>query len=160
MFADVALSIPHSTFEDELQKVKEKSGVELDVELSADDLQEVVERYEKVYASRGLEPPYDARRALRAAVASVFRSWGTPRARKYRELNRISGLAGTACTIQSMVYGEKREGRERERERGGGGGRERRGREGKVGEDERKETSTSLVSSLSLFTFVSPSLAP
>jgi len=121
MFADVALSIPHSTFEDELQKVKEKSGVELDVELSADDLQEVVERYEKVYASRGLEPPYDARRALRAAVASVFRSWGTPRARKYRELNRISGLAGTACTIQSMVYGEKREGREREREGGGGG---------------------------------------
>ena len=84
MYGDVVLSIPHATFESELQKVKDKAGAELDVVLTADDLQEVVERYERVYASRGLEPPYDARSALRAAVAAVFRSWGTPRAKKYR----------------------------------------------------------------------------
>ena len=129
MFADVVLSVPHSIFEGELQKVKDRAAVELDVELSSGDLEEVVERYEEVYASRGLELPYDARKALRAAVAAVFRSWGTPRAKKYRELNRITGLAGTACSIQSMVYGtsaerktEKRGRKEKERERARRGG--------------------------------------
>ena len=107
-FADVVLSIPHAPFERELQKVKDDGGAKLDVELSADDLQRVVDAYEGVYAARKLALPYDARRALREAVAAVFRSWEAPRARKYRELNRITGLAGTACTIQSMVYGEKR----------------------------------------------------
>lgn len=105
MFADVVLSVPHSLFEKEMQRVKDKVGAKQDVELSADDLQEVVESYEGIYRARGFEPPYDARRALREAVSAVFRSWETPRARKYRELNRITGLAGTACTIQSMVYG-------------------------------------------------------
>ena len=91
-----------------MQKVKDAVGAKLDVELSAEDLERVVAAYEGVYASRKLPLPYDARRALREAVAAVFRSWETPRAKKYRELNRITGLAGTACTIQSMVYGEWR----------------------------------------------------
>lgn len=90
-----------------MQKVKDAVGAKLDVELSADDLQLVVAAYEKVYEARGLALPYDARKALREAVAAVFRSWEAPRARKYRELNRITGLAGTACTIQSMVYGAR-----------------------------------------------------
>ena len=98
-----------------MQKVKDMCNAKLDVELSTEDLEEVVRRYEGIYAAKGLPLPYDARDALRAAVAAVFRSWETPRARKYRELNRITGLAGTACTIQSMVYGAReREGEERD----------------------------------------------
>ena len=105
MFADVVLNVPHSRFEAQMQRVKEKVGAKQDVELSADDLAEVVSSYERIYLDGGFDLPYDARKALREAVSAVFRSWNTPRAKKYRELNRITGLAGTACSIQSMVYG-------------------------------------------------------
>jgi hypothetical protein len=38
------------------------------------------------------------------------RSWNTPRAIKYREINRITGLRGTAVNIQTMVYGNVNDG--------------------------------------------------
>jgi pyruvate,orthophosphate dikinase len=43
------------------------------------------------------------------AVAEVFRSWDTPRARTYRELNEIPHDLGTAVTVQTMVYGDRDE---------------------------------------------------
>ena len=39
------------------------------------------------------------------AIDAVFRSWNIPRAVKYREINKISGLRGTAVNVQAMVYG-------------------------------------------------------
>lgn len=107
MYGDVVLNIPHARFERELQRVKDAAGVKQDVDLSADDLEEVVKSYESIYKERNFDlPTNDARQALRAAVAAVFRSWETPRAKKYREINRITGLIGTACNIQAMVFGE------------------------------------------------------
>ncbi len=35
----------------------------------------------------------------------VHRSWNSARAIKYREINKITGLRGTAVNIQTMVYG-------------------------------------------------------
>ena len=39
------------------------------------------------------------------AIAAVFESWDNPRAKKYRELNNITGLLGTAVNVQAMVFG-------------------------------------------------------
>ena len=42
---------------------------------------------------------------LKACIQAVFGSWNSPRAIKYREINGITGLLGTACNIQTMVFG-------------------------------------------------------
>jgi pyruvate,orthophosphate dikinase len=51
--------------------------------------------------------PDDAMGQLRLAVAAVFRSWDTPRATTYRELQGIPHDLGTAVTVQAMVFGNR-----------------------------------------------------
>jgi pyruvate,orthophosphate dikinase len=51
--------------------------------------------------------PDDATRQLELAVAAVFSSWDTPRARTYREVHDIPHDLGTAVTVQAMVYGNR-----------------------------------------------------
>ena len=75
-------------------------GVKYDVELDGPDLREVCRRYKAVLAAAGVEVPHDPHEQLRAAICAVFGSWNTPRAVKYREINRIHGLKGTAVNIQ------------------------------------------------------------
>lgn len=105
MFADVVLGVDHKLFDTELAAVKAAKGVKLDVELDADDLKVVVDKYKEVYVKNGIVFPQEPRDQMRMAIEAVFRSWNIPRAVKYRELNCISGLKGTAVNIQSMVYG-------------------------------------------------------
>ncbi|MFW5798109.1 MAG: pyruvate, phosphate dikinase [Planctomycetota bacterium] len=105
MFGDVVLGMEHEHFEEALQKVKDKKGVELDTDLDVDGLAEVVEAYKKVYKKDKKSFPQDARQQLDAAVNAVFGSWNNPRAVRYRELNEIRGLIGTAVNVQSMVFG-------------------------------------------------------
>ena len=38
-------------------------------------------------------------------MRAVFNSWESPRAKKYRSINQIIGLVGTAVNVQSMVFG-------------------------------------------------------
>lgn len=75
-------------------------GVKYDVELEGPDLREVCRRYKSVLVAAGVEVPHDPHEQLRAAICAVFGSWNTPRAVKYREINRIHGLKGTAVNIQ------------------------------------------------------------
>nr|AEL22116.1 pyruvate orthophosphate dikinase [Ulva linza] len=105
MYADVVLGAEHSLFEAELRAVREAAGVKFDVELSEEDLQTVVDRYKAVYKQHGLVIPDDPHEQLRAGISAVFRSWNTPRAVKYREINKVTGLRGTAVNVQAMVYG-------------------------------------------------------
>ena len=71
----------------------------------AADLREVVAAYKKLYTEQGLVIPDDPHEQLRLAIGAVFGSWNTPRAVKYREINRVTGLKGTAVNVQAMVYG-------------------------------------------------------
>lgn len=107
MFGDIVLNIDHAEFEAEIHAVKEARGYKFDVELQADDLKEVVQRYKDVFKKVGKELPIDPLEQLKMSIDAVFRSWHTPRAVKYREINKITGLKGTAVNIQSMVYGNK-----------------------------------------------------
>lgn len=47
----------------------------------------------------------DPKQQLQLAVKAVFDSWDSPRANKYRSINQITGLKGTAVNIQAMVFG-------------------------------------------------------
>ncbi|MDC7223999.1 MAG: pyruvate, phosphate dikinase, partial [Spirochaetales bacterium] len=106
MFGDVVKGIPHDDFERALEDVKESKGVEEDVDLDAKDLQVVVKKYLEVYKKAVKEDfPQDPKKQLWEAIDAVFGSWNNERAIKYRNINKISGLLGTAVNVQSMVFG-------------------------------------------------------
>ncbi|GFP98619.1 pyruvate phosphate dikinase chloroplastic [Phtheirospermum japonicum] len=106
MFGGVVLGIPHSLFEEKLEKMKSEKGVKLDTDLTASDLKELVEEYKGVYLeAKGEKFPSEPKKQLELAVKAVFDSWDSPRAIKYRAINQITGLKGTAVNIQCMVFG-------------------------------------------------------
>lgn len=110
MFGNVVMGVEHDQFEGELEAVKEGRGYRLDTELTAEDLREVVERYIKlVKRVTGRSFPTDAMTQLRLSINAVFSSWNNPRAIRYREMNDIRGLIGTAVNVQVMVFGNSGE---------------------------------------------------
>ena len=106
MFGDVVMGVPHHEFERALQDVKDSQNKTLDTELDSKDLQEVIARYQRIYKRfTGEEFPVDPIDQLFLSINAVFKSWNNERAIKYRQMNDIRGLLGTAVNIQSMVFG-------------------------------------------------------
>lgn len=106
MFADVVMEIPKSKFERVLDQVKEEKGVQFDTDLTADDMQEVVDKFKAIYKeAEGTDFPQDARDQLIEAVTAVFRSWNNERAIIYRNMHGIDHNLGTAVNVQAMVFG-------------------------------------------------------
>jgi pyruvate,orthophosphate dikinase len=66
-------------------------------------------RLEAGFAAAGRRVPDDAAGQLEQAIAAVFSSWDTPRARTYRELHDIRHDLGTAVIVQAMVFGNRDE---------------------------------------------------
>src|SRR6056297_3154861 len=106
MFGCVVMGISHQKFEGAIENIKEEKGVELDTELTAEDLKDLVDRYKAVYRkSTGYMFPSDPKEQLELAINAVFESWNSDRAVKYRKINHITGLLGTGVNVQAMVYG-------------------------------------------------------
>src|SRR5437763_6487524 len=106
MFGDTVMGVDHEHFEHELSAVKSARGAAKDTDLSTDDLKEVVERYKEVYREHvGSDFPQEPLVQLELAIEAVFKSWMGDRAIRYRELNDIHGLLGTAVNVQAMVFG-------------------------------------------------------
>ena len=106
MFGDVVMGVPHAQFEYALQSVKDENGKVYDTELDVDNLKEVIKRYKIIYKkATGEDFPTDPEYQLFKAIDAVFRSWNNDRAIKYRLMNDIRGLLGTAVNVQSMVFG-------------------------------------------------------
>nr|QFR35799.1 pyruvate orthophosphate dikinase [Chandrasekharania keralensis] len=106
MFGNVVMDIPHALFEEKLEAMKAARGLKNDTDLTATDLKELVGQYKDVYVeAKGEQFPSDPKRQLELAVLAVFDSWDSPRAKKYRSINQITGLRGTAVNVQCMVFG-------------------------------------------------------
>jgi pyruvate, orthophosphate dikinase len=106
MFGNVVMGMEHHDFEHLLERKKKQIGAKLDTDLKTDDLKDLVQQYKKaVLDSTGESFPTDPREQLQKAIDAVFGSWNNPRAIRYRELNDIRGLIGTAVNVQAMVYG-------------------------------------------------------
>lgn len=106
MYADVVMGVEHQYFEDILTEAREAKGVELDSELSAEDLHEIVDKYKAVVQkSAGKMFPEDPMEQLIGSINAVFLSWNTARAIRYRQMNDIPGDWGTAVNVQAMVFG-------------------------------------------------------
>jgi len=106
MFGDVVMNVGHEHFEDAFDKIKTKYRATLDTDVPAAGLVELCEAYKRVYRQHtGSDFPQDPYEQLQCAIEAVFASWNTPRAVRYREVENIRGLLGTAVNVQSMVYG-------------------------------------------------------
>ena len=106
IFGDVVMEIKKSNFDAVFDGQKKKAGVEFDVELTTDDLKEVIKGYKEVVKRElGREFPQEPKDQLLEAIKAVFRSWNNERAILYRKLNDISDSLGTAVNVQSMVFG-------------------------------------------------------
>lgn len=110
MYADVVMNFPKEDFLDLFDEIKKVKKVELDTELTSEDLKEIVQIYKRQYKKHAKkEFPSDAREQLIEAVKAVFRSWNNSRAKTYRKLNNIPDSWGTAVNVQEMVYGNRGE---------------------------------------------------
>ncbi len=106
MFGNVVLGVEHKQFEGILSKARNRAKASTDANLPAEALKDLVEEYKAtIKRHKGVDFPNDPMEQLRLAINAVFSSWNNERAKIYRRLNNISGLMGTAVTVQSMVFG-------------------------------------------------------
>ena len=112
MYGDVVLGLkPESKDEEDpfeviIEEKKKEKGVELDTDLTADDMKDLVKRFKQLIKERkGVDFPEDPWDQLWGAIGAVFGSWNNPRAIKYREMNDIPAHWGTAVNVVAMVYG-------------------------------------------------------
>ena len=110
MFSDVVMNIEKRLFENKIDELKEKKGVEFDTDLTAEDLKELVSEFKELYKKeKGEDFPIDPKVQLLESITAVFRSWDNPRAIVYRRMNDYPGEWGTAVNVQEMVFGNKGE---------------------------------------------------
>lgn len=112
MYGDVVLGLKPvnkndiDPFEEIIEEVKKARGVELDTQLSVDDLKELVTKFKAaVLKQTGHNFPDSAYEQLWGAICSVFDSWMNDRAILYRKMEGIPAEWGTAVSVQSMVFG-------------------------------------------------------
>ena len=112
MYGDVVLDLKPVNKEDEdpfeviIEEKKKAKGVELDTDLTTEDLQELVAEFKQaIKRETGRDFPEDPMEQLWGAVGAVFGSWMNDRAKTYRALNNIPSNWGTAVNVQTMVYG-------------------------------------------------------
>ena len=106
MFGDVVVNVDHSHFEEAFDKIKLKYKAKQDTDVPLQGMIELCKAYQQVYRHHHGHPfPQDPFGQLELAIEAVFKSWMQPRAVKYRQVEGITGLLGTAVTVQSMVFG-------------------------------------------------------
>ena len=106
MFSDVVMEVGKKYFEELIDRMKKEKGVTEDVELTAEDLKELADRFKAEYRAKiGEDFPDDPKVQLMEAIKAVFRSWDNDRANVYRRDNDIPYSWGTAVNVQMMAFG-------------------------------------------------------
>ena len=122
MFSNVVMGLAGDLFENAINAKKIVRGVKSDADLTADDLQELVEEFKAIFSDNVSADDYPSLveggkvcfpqnpdTQLRLAIEAVFGSWNNPRATLYRKQNKIADDLGTAVNVQAMVFGNKGE---------------------------------------------------
>ncbi|QNN22474.1 pyruvate, phosphate dikinase [Planctomycetales bacterium ZRK34] len=106
MYGDVVMNVDHEHFEVAFDKIKKKFNAKLDTDVPTEGMIELCDAYKAVYKKHvKADFPQEPLKQLELAVEAVFKSWMQPRAVKYRQVENITGLLGTAVNVQSMVFG-------------------------------------------------------
>jgi len=110
MYGEVVDGVDGQHFEQALADLKTARGASQDVDLTADDLRELVTTFKEIYEDATGRPfAQDAREQLRRAYRAVFDSWNAPRAQVYRRTYDIPDDLGTAVNLVQMVFGNRGE---------------------------------------------------
>jgi pyruvate,orthophosphate dikinase len=108
MFGKIVLDVPGDVFEEALHDLVDAKGLQVETELSAEDLAGLVETFKGIVREeKGVDFPNDPLEQLRYAIEAVFKSWNGKRAQDYRKLEGIPDDLGTAVNVQTMVFGNK-----------------------------------------------------
>ena len=106
MFADVVKGLSKKRFEEIIDEVKAQRGIKDDLELTAEDMMTLVDRFKEFYQAELHESfPTDPKTQMMEAIEAVFKSWNNERAIYYRRMNDIPSSWGTAVNVQMMVFG-------------------------------------------------------
>jgi pyruvate,orthophosphate dikinase len=112
MYGDVVLGLKPvkkddiDPFEILIEAKKRERGLANDIDLTADDLKDLVARFKAAIKEKtGHDFPEDPMKQLWGAIRAVFRSWMNERAIAYRRLYDIPDSWGTAVNVQLMVFG-------------------------------------------------------
>jgi pyruvate, orthophosphate dikinase len=106
MYGDVVCGVDHEHFEIAFAKVKRRYKAVVDNDVPLEGMIELCEEYKNVFKKHFGKPfPQEPIKQLELAIEAVFKSWMQPRAVKYRQVENITGLLGTAVNCQSMVFG-------------------------------------------------------
>ena len=110
MYGEVVDGVDGHRFEQALSELKAARGVAQDVDLTAEDLRELLAIFSTIHEEEtGSGFPQDPREQLRRAYRAVFESWNSPRAHVYRRANDIPDDLGTAVNVVQMVFGNRGE---------------------------------------------------
>ncbi len=122
MFSNVVMGLDGDLFENAINAKKIVRGVKSDADLTAEDMQELVEEFKAIFSENvsaeeypslvvdgKVSFPQNPDTQLRLAIEAVFGSWNNPRATLYRKQNKIADNLGTAVNVQCMVFGNKGE---------------------------------------------------
>jgi pyruvate, orthophosphate dikinase len=108
MYARIVLDLDGGPFDDELEAAKKQSEASTDAELPADALKDLCGTYKRLVKEGTRKAfPQDPQQQLHGAIEAVFNSWDSPRARAYREREKIPHDLGTAVNVQTMVFGNR-----------------------------------------------------
>ena len=106
MFGNVVMNVDHGYFEEAFAMVKKRYRAKVDTDVPTEGLKELCEDYKEVFQQHaGMAFPQDPAKQLEHAIVAVFASWNTERAVRYREVENIRDLRGTAVNVQTMVFG-------------------------------------------------------
>jgi pyruvate,orthophosphate dikinase len=86
--------------------IKKEKGYSSDTDLKAEDLKILADKFkEKIKEVLGKEFPDKPEDQLWGSIGAVFNSWNGKRAVSYRRIENIPDEWGTACNVQTMVFG-------------------------------------------------------
>ncbi len=106
MYGDVVCGVAHELFEHAFDKIKKKYRAKEDNDVPTEGMVELCEAYKRVFKRHYGKPfPQEPIKQLELAIEAVFSSWMQNRAVKYRQVENIVGLLGTAVNVQAMVFG-------------------------------------------------------
>jgi pyruvate,orthophosphate dikinase len=104
-YVEVVGGLSIKPFDEVLAAMIHAEGAAHEAELDPEALERLVGEFLEIAAAHGATPPRDPLEQLFLSARAVYLSWESPRAKEYRRLNALEGLAGTAVTIQAMAFG-------------------------------------------------------
>lgn len=94
------------SFEEIMDKLKEKRKIKLDTQFEVPDLKKLVTSFKTLIKKMtGREIPVEPWEQLWEATMAVFDSWNGKRAVYYRKIHAYPSDWGTAVNVQAMVFG-------------------------------------------------------